>query len=217
MDWKQRIWKLGLVGIFAVSSAVPALSYASIGGLTPSGRTPGETITDMLTKLGDSGLADAAPDSLPSEPDVADMGDMGDMGGEPMLMAAGWSGSGSGGYGGGGSSTSCAGSPATTAFQAALPIPPTLTQSSTDATTDYYNITMKLGTAQIIPGLSTPIWGFNGITPGPVIKAQKGRQVKVHMTNSLSENMSPQQRGGHPPSNDAPPGAAGGGPMAVVG
>jgi FtsP/CotA-like multicopper oxidase with cupredoxin domain len=199
------------VGVFAITSAVPALSYASMLGLTPSGRTPGQTITDMLSIAGDSDTAALTPEAVDSMPDMANMGD------EPMLTMAGWSGSGSSGYGGGGTSTSCSGSPATTAFQAALPIPPTLTPSSTDAASDYYNVTMKLGSAQIIPGLSTPIWGFNGITPGPVIKAQKGRQVKVHMTNSLSENMSTHLHGGHTPSNNDPTLGSDGGPMAVFG
>jgi FtsP/CotA-like multicopper oxidase with cupredoxin domain len=215
MDWKKPTWRLGLVGVFAVSSAIPALSYASLG-LTPSGRTPGQTITDMLGSTATSELNTTAPEMLGSAPELPAMDDMG---GEPMLMEAGWSSGGYGGYGGGGTSTPCSSSPTTTAFQAALPIPPTLTPSSTDATTDYYTITMTGGSVQILPAPNpkTPIWGFNGITPGPVIKAQKGRQVKVHMTNSLSENMSTHLHGGHTPSDNNYTLGSDGGPMAVFG
>jgi len=72
----------------------------------------------------------------------------------------------------------------------ALPIPPVLRPTSTNATTDFYSITVKTGTAQIRPGARTPIVGFNGLYPGPTIIATKGRLVKVTQTNGWTENIS---------------------------
>jgi spore coat protein A len=48
------------------------------------------------------------------------------------------------------------------AFQVPLPIPPTLTPTSSNETTDFYNITMQVGQKEIIPGVLTTIWGYNG-------------------------------------------------------
>src|SRR5919206_3244431 len=104
MTWKKRAWHVALVGVFAVSSAVPALSYASLG-LTPSGRNPGQTLTDLLGPAANSELNTTAPELLGSMPEMPGTADMDEMGGEPMQTAAGWSGSGYGGHGGGGAST----------------------------------------------------------------------------------------------------------------
>ncbi|MFN8512690.1 MAG: multicopper oxidase domain-containing protein [Thermomicrobiales bacterium] len=86
-------------------------------------------------------------------------------------------------------------------FQTPLPIPAVLTPTSTDATTDYYTITMQPGQRQILPGNPTPIWGYNGQFPGPTIKAQAGRTVKVHAVNALGENMVIHLHGGHTPAS----------------
>src|SRR5689334_16907724 len=77
-----------------------------------------------------------------------------------------------------------------TPFSQPLKIPPVLQPSRTDATTDYYNVNIQSGTANIIPGKTTPIWGYNGQFPGPTIVANKGRAVSVHVTNQLGEAMS---------------------------
>src|SRR5213075_1910209 len=60
-------------------------------------------------------------------------------------------------------------------FTQPLKIPPVLQPSRTDATTDYYDVTIQSGTANLIPGKSTPIWGYNGQFPGPTIVANTGR------------------------------------------
>ena len=44
-------------------------------------------------------------------------------------------------------------------------VPPVL-QPSRDATTDYYR-SGSSRVVEILPGVETPIWGYNGITPGP--------------------------------------------------
>ena len=96
-------------------------------------------------------------------------------------------------------------------FQVPLPILPTLAPTSSDATTDYYDITMQVGQKEIIPGQLTTIWGYNGIYPGPTIVAHRERRVVVRQLNNLPESMSVHLHGGHtPPASD-------GGPTDLVG
>lgn len=78
-----------------------------------------------------------------------------------------------------------AGSPQPPAFQIKLPIPPTLQPVRSDGTTDYYEIVMNKSRAEILPGLTTEIWAYNGITPGPIIKQFKDRQSVVRFINGL--------------------------------
>ncbi len=99
-----------------------------------------------------------------------------------------------------------AASPIPAAFDAPLPILPVLVPTSSDATTDYYDITMQVGTKQILPGKPTTIWGYNGMYPGPTIKARSGRTTVVRQSNNLQESMSVHLHGGHtPPDSDGHP------------
>jgi FtsP/CotA-like multicopper oxidase with cupredoxin domain len=60
-----------------------------------------------------------------------------------------------------------------------------------DATTDFYRVTARASTTEIIPGITTPIWGYQGISPGPTIHARKGRRVELTVTNALAPNDDP--------------------------
>ena len=96
--------------------------------------------------------------------------------------------------------------PPRAAFQVPLPILPVLAPTSTDLTTDYYDITMQVGQKQILSGRMTTIWGYNGLYPGPMIKAERGRTVVVRQLNNLQESMSVHLHGGHtPPASDGLP------------
>jgi FtsP/CotA-like multicopper oxidase with cupredoxin domain len=46
-------------------------------------------------------------------------------------------------------------------------------------------ITQKMANAQILPGVQTPIFGYNGITPGPTILARRATPLRVVMHNEL--------------------------------
>jgi FtsP/CotA-like multicopper oxidase with cupredoxin domain len=70
-------------------------------------------------------------------------------------------------------------------FQADLPIPPILQPVRRDATTDFYQITQRASTHEFIPGISTPVWSYNGTVPGPTIMVRKGRRVVVTHFNRL--------------------------------
>ncbi|MBI5461466.1 MAG: multicopper oxidase domain-containing protein [Gammaproteobacteria bacterium] len=74
---------------------------------------------------------------------------------------------------------------AVTPFSLPLNIPPVLTPSSTDATTDYYNLNVGETYAEIIPGLQTRVISFNGAVPGPTIRARAGRKVAMTHYNGL--------------------------------
>ena len=91
-------------------------------------------------------------------------------------------------------------------FGAPLPIPPVLQPASTDATTDYYDITTRAAPARILPGLNTTIWGYNGIFPGPTIDARRNRRVVLRLRNELPVPVVNHLHGGRtPPESDGYP------------
>jgi spore coat protein A, manganese oxidase len=70
-------------------------------------------------------------------------------------------------------------------FQVPFVRPPVLKPVRRDSTTDFYKATMKYAEVEILPGMRTGIFGYNGITPGPTIKATRGRRVVVRHINKL--------------------------------
>ena len=46
-------------------------------------------------------------------------------------------------------------------------------------------ITQKMANAEILPGVQTPIFGYNGIAPGPTILARRGTPLNVTVRNEL--------------------------------
>jgi spore coat protein A, manganese oxidase len=53
--------------------------------------------------------------------------------------------------------------------------------------TDYYQIEVKEGSVQFIPGFQTKVWGYEGIFPGPTIRQRNNRQAVVRFINRLGE------------------------------
>ena len=97
-------------------------------------------------------------------------------------------------------------SPRVEPFGVPLPVPPVLKPARTDKTTDYYEITQKKDTAEILPGLETEIWGYEGIFPGPTVEARRGRRVVIRQTNELAVPVSTHLHGGRtPPESDGYP------------
>ena len=70
-------------------------------------------------------------------------------------------------------------------FTVPFATPPVLAPVRSTGTTDFYVITQQAAEAEILPGLKTTIWGYNGITPGPTIMARRGRQIVVRQVNAL--------------------------------
>jgi spore coat protein A len=92
------------------------------------------------------------------------------------------------------------------AFKVPLPVPPVLRPVRTDAGVDYYEMTQRVGRAEILPGLETEIWGYEGIFPGPTIASRSGRRIVVRQTNDLPVPVSIHLHGGRtPPGSDGYP------------
>jgi spore coat protein A len=91
-------------------------------------------------------------------------------------------------------------------FTARLPIPPVLRPVRRDAGTDWYEITQKVGTAAILPGLPTPIWGYEGVFPGPTLVSRRGRRTIVTHRNELPVPVAVHLHGGkNRPEHDGYP------------
>lgn len=77
-------------------------------------------------------------------------------------------------------------SPAGTPYTLPFKRPPVLNPVRSDGTTDYYEIKVKTGTQEIIPGQMTTLSAYNGIFPGPTIRQKKDRQSVVRFINELN-------------------------------
>jgi spore coat protein A len=91
-------------------------------------------------------------------------------------------------------------------FSVPLPVLKPLQPSRSDATTDYYELTEQVGQAELLPGLTTGVWGYNGQFPGPLIRARRGRTASVHVQNQLTTGTTLHLHGGlTPPDSDGFP------------
>src|SRR5918997_1103214 len=89
-------------------------------------------------------------------------------------------------------------------FMIPLFVPPVLKPVRKDSwargpTEDYYEITHKEGRAEILPGLSTALWGYDGIFPGPTIESRSGRKIIVRYLNELPVPVTTHLHGGRTP------------------
>jgi FtsP/CotA-like multicopper oxidase with cupredoxin domain len=50
---------------------------------------------------------------------------------------------------------------------------------------DVYTMTMRPFGARVIPGLTTTMWGYNGVFPGPTFRAARHRRFRVRFINDL--------------------------------
>ncbi|MEV0411698.1 multicopper oxidase family protein [Streptomyces sp. NPDC050448] len=91
-------------------------------------------------------------------------------------------------------------------FAAPLPIPPTARPARTEEDADVYELEQREGQARILPGLTTTVWGYDGIFPGPTISARTGRRTKVRVHNNLTVPTVTHLHGGiTPPESDGYP------------
>lgn len=66
----------------------------------------------------------------------------------------------------------------------------------------YYEITMRRGTARILPGVDdTEIFGYDGLYPGPTIVSRGDETVFVRQVNALDRETVVHLHGGHPDSD----------------
>jgi spore coat protein A, manganese oxidase len=85
-------------------------------------------------------------------------------------------------------------------FQAELPIPPELVATSRRRGRETYELVVRRGTAEILPGLETPVYGYDGLFPGPTIRARKGRETVVRQRNELDFDVNVHLHGGAVPA-----------------
>jgi len=75
-------------------------------------------------------------------------------------------------------------------FRAAFTRPPVLrprqsVRGKDGVWTDHFSVTMRSTRAEVIPGLATRAFGYNGSVPGPTIKVRQGRRAVVQFRNRL--------------------------------
>src|SRR4051794_15892171 len=70
-------------------------------------------------------------------------------------------------------------------FQADCPTPGVAQNLNPGGAGDLYDLEQRPGTAEILPGLVTEVWGYNGLAPGPTIVAQQGTPSIVRQRNGL--------------------------------
>ncbi|MGW4645067.1 multicopper oxidase family protein [Kitasatospora sp. NPDC004289] len=70
-------------------------------------------------------------------------------------------------------------------FAVPLTVPPVLSPLLSSGTTDYYLVTMKKVLKEVVPGKQTEFYGYNGLVPGPTVRARRGTRVVVRQTNQL--------------------------------
>lgn len=70
-------------------------------------------------------------------------------------------------------------------FSTPLPVPEPLKPVRQTSDTDYFQIVQSQANVEIIPGLRTPIMGYNRTFPGPTIVQNTGRRIVVTHHNDL--------------------------------
>lgn len=71
---------------------------------------------------------------------------------------------------------------------------------------NHYAFTQRVAEAEILPGLRTTVWGYDGQFPGPTIEARRGRPITVTVRNELPTPTSTHLHGGVTPAeSDGPP------------
>jgi spore coat protein A len=91
-------------------------------------------------------------------------------------------------------------------FTQRLGFPPVLAPVRSDSRGDHYEITQRVATAEILPGVSTTIWGYEGMFPGPTIESRSGQPISVTYTNELPVPTVVHLHGGRtPPEHDGYP------------
>ncbi|WP_454085964.1 multicopper oxidase family protein [Georgenia sp. Marseille-Q6866] len=91
-------------------------------------------------------------------------------------------------------------------FDEPLAIPPLADSVVDEDGTRVFQLTAQAGTTSFREGVETDTWGFNGDFLGPTLRARRGEQVAVEVTNTLGEATSVHWHGMHlPPEMDGGP------------
>src|SRR5215216_6880629 len=85
-------------------------------------------------------------------------------------------------------------------FRRDVPLMPVLSPVRSERGVDVYDVDIREGLADILPGFQTPIYGYEGIYPGPTIRAKRGRRVIVRQRNHLGFESNVHLHGGSVPA-----------------
>lgn len=78
--------------------------------------------------------------------------------------------------------------------------PQVIQPTSSVGTTDYFDVRAYATTAEILPGVQTPIFSYNGTFPGPTFSVRKGRTAVVRTKNDLPVPIVTHLHGGKTPA-----------------
>lgn len=97
----------------------------------------------------------------------------------------------------------CGRTPARTAAATTRPLPvPPLAPATVGADgVRRFHLTAQAGVTEIVPGKSTPTWGYDGAMLGPTLRAHRGDTVAVQVRNTLPEPTSVHWHGMHVPAD----------------
>src|SRR3546814_5674850 len=87
---------------------------------------------------------------------------------------------------------------------------PTRLSSDLPDGTRVFRLRAMAGETEMLPGVRTATWGFNGSILGPTLRARRGESVAVHVENALTEPTTVHWHGMHVPAR------ADGGPHQTV-
>ena len=82
-----------------------------------------------------------------------------------------------------------------------LPVPRIARPVRTDATTDFYELVQHDADQEILPGLRTRVFGYDGTFPGPTFATRSGRSIVVTHRNDLRVPVAVHLHGGHTPAD----------------
>ena len=82
-----------------------------------------------------------------------------------------------------------------------LPVPPVARPVRGDATTDFYELVQREADQEILPGLRTRVYGYDGTFPGPTLVTRGGRPAVVTHRNELPLPVAVHLHGGHTPAD----------------
>lgn len=81
-----------------------------------------------------------------------------------------------------------------------LPIPPQAEATVGADGTRVFTLRAMAGETEMLPGVRTATWGFNGAILGPTLRARRGESVAVHVENALPEPTTVHWHGMHVPA-----------------
>ncbi|MGB7755533.1 MAG: multicopper oxidase domain-containing protein [Salinisphaera sp.] len=101
-------------------------------------------------------------------------------------------------------------SPAAGVFERPLPIPAQATGELDAAGVRHYQLSATAGTSELVAGVQTPTWSYNGAWLGPTLRIPRHQPVQLHVHNGLDQPTTLHWHGAQVP------GRMDGGPHSVI-